>query len=234
MKKSKFTPKGRTGKFIVIEGVDGCGKTTQFDMLQKRLKDSGMEVEIADFPRYYDSVWGKMVGNFLKGEYGDFDKTSPYLVVLPYMIDEYTWSRDIGRKIVDSGKMILSNRFFTSNNHQIAKLKGKEKENYRKWLWSTGYDELGIMKPDVVLFLDVKPQIAFNLNKGKKDRKYLNGKSEDEAEKRFYHQKAAYKEYLQSASDFKYWKVVKCMNKNKIDSPEVIHNRIWDIVSKLI
>ena len=93
---------------------------------------------------------------------------------------------------------------------------------------------MGILKPDLVLFLDVKPEVTFELNKTKKNRRYLNGKAEDEAEKRLYHQESAYKEYQKTAKQFKYWKVVKCMTDNKIDSPEVIHDRIWNIVKKYI
>lgn len=224
----------KKGKFIVIEGVDGCGKTTQFDLLLKRFKKEKKKIVTADFPRYYDSIWGKMVGNFLKGEYGNFDTTSPYLVSLLYMTDQYTWARDIGKKILESGKNILSNRYFTSNCHQIAKLKGTEKEKFRKWLWSAGYKHLGLVEPDLVLLLDVKPDRAYIMNKMKKDRKYLNGKNEDEAEKRLYHQKAAYREYIKTAEKTKYWKVIKCMTGNKLDSPEIIHERIWEIVSKTI
>ena len=217
----------KRGKFVVIEGVDGSGKTTQFELLKKRLESSGKKVVTADFPRYYDSLWGKMVGNFLKGDYGDFDVTSPYLVTLLYMTDQYTWGRDVGKKLLDSGKNILTNRYFTSNCHQIAKLKGAKAEKFRKWLWSAGYKHLGILEPDLVLFLDVKPKVSFEMNKTKKSRKYLNGKSEDEAEKRFYHQEAAYKEYLKTAKQFKYWRVVKCMKGKNIDTPENIHERVW-------
>jgi len=220
----------KRGKFIVIEGVDGSGKTTQFNLLVARLKKEGHKIVTADFPRYYDSLWGKMVGNFLKGEYGDFDITSPYLVALLYMIDQYTWSRDFGHKILESGKNILANRYFTSNTHQIAKLKGAKREKYRKWIWDAGYKHLGIMEPDLVVFLDVKPETAFEMNKKKSGRKYLKGKSEDEAEKRLYHQEAAYKEYLKTAKQFKYWKVIKCMTESKIDSPEAIHERLWKLV----
>lgn len=222
----------KRGKLIIIEGVDGSGKTTQFDLLLKRLKKENKRVRIEDFPRYYNSLWGKMVGNFLKGKYGNFDRTSPYLVSLLYMIDQYTWGRDKGDKILSSGTSVLSNRYFTSNAHQIAKLKGKKREEFRKWLWDAGYKHLGIIQPDLVLFLDVKPEMAFQMNKNKKDRKYLKGEKEDEAEKRLYHQKDAYREYLKTIKQFRNWKKVKCMTKNKIDKPEIIHDRVWKIVTK--
>jgi len=224
----------KRGKFVVIEGVDGSGKSTQFELLKKKLIKSGYKVKTVDFPRYYSSIWGRMVGKFLKGEYGDFDGVNPYLVVLMYMLDQYTWSRDVGEEILRKGQIILSNRYFTSNVHQIAKLEGKEREEYRRWLWPAGYKHLRLLKPDLVLFLDVEPRIAVLMNKTKRDRKYLKGEKEDEAEKRFYHQKSAYREYLKTVKQFKYWTRVKCMTGRKIDTPKKIHARIWSIVKKYL
>ena len=127
----------KKGKFIVIEGTDGSGKTTQFNLLKRRLKKEGVKLLVTDFPRYYESVWGKMVGEFLTGKYGKFDEVHPYLVVLPYMIDQYTWSRDFGKPWLEKGGVILSNRYFTSNVHQIAKMKTRAQKKYRNWLWPT-------------------------------------------------------------------------------------------------
>ncbi len=221
------------GKFIVIEGVDGCGKTTQFNLLVERIKkERKKKILVADFPRYYDSVWGRMVGEFLIGRYGKFNDVDPHLVVLPYMIDEYVWTRDIGKPWIENGGIVLSNRFFTSNVHQIAKLKGKARSAFRKWLWPAGYVHLGILKPDEVLFLDVPPEISFRLNKKKQTRIYLgNKRKKDIAESNYYHQKEAYKEYLKTIKDNKYWKKVKCVTKGIVDPPDIIHERIWGMAA---
>ncbi len=222
------------GIFIVIEGIDGCGKDTQYRLLLQKLKKEKYSVQVADFPRYYDSMWGKMVGKFLTGEYGDFDSLSPYLVVLLYMLDQYTWSRDVGTGVLEKGNIVLSNRYFTSNVHQIAKLNGRSRKKYRKWLWDAGYKHLGLLKPDLVIFLDVPPVVAVEMNKSKKDRKYLNGKKEDEAEKRISHQRASYREYNETVKRFGYWKKVRCLTKGNIDSPEVIHERVWSKVKNYL
>lgn len=122
----------KKGKFIVIEGTDGSGKKTQLDLLQKKLKKYYKKLLIIDFPRYYDSIWGKMVGEFLISKYGKFETIDPHLAALIYMIDQYTWSRDIGKPFIEKGGLILSNRYFTSNVHQVAKCKGIAQKKFRE------------------------------------------------------------------------------------------------------
>lgn len=220
--------KNRKGIFIVIEGIDGSGKATQTELLKNRLEKSGRKILIGDFPRYYTSEWGKLVGRFLTGEFGKLDEVNPHIAVLPFIIDEYTWSRDIGRPWIGKGEIILSNRYFSSNVHNIAKLQGRAKRKYRDWLWRMGYDELGILRPDLVLFLDVPPKISLKLNKTKTAREYLKGKKQDIAESHRDHQLAAYKSYLTEVRLNNWWLKIRCLTRGQLDSPTAIHRRIWD------
>ena len=223
------------GIFIVIEGIDGSGKATQTELLKNRLEKSGRKILVGDFPRYYTSEWCKLVGRFLTGEFGKLDEVNPHLAALPFMIDQYTWCRDIARPWLAAGGIILSNRYFTSNVHNIAKLKGRAKTKYRDWIWRMGYEELGILRPNLVLFLDVPPQISLKLNKAKSIRQYLKGKKQDIAERDREHQLAAYKSYLDEVHRNDWWVKIKCVSKGKLDSPEVIHQKVWKKVkSRLI
>lgn len=224
----------KKGKFIVIEGIDSSGKNTQFMLLSKRLKKRIPKLKIAEFPRYGDSTWGKMLAEYLNGKYGKFNEIHPKLTLLLFMLDEYTWSRDVGRHWLKNGGWILSDRFFTSNVHQIAKLKTRMKKSFRDWVWSAGYKDLKILKPDLVVFLDVNPKHARNLLKKRSAVSYLKGKKKDIAEREFQHQKDTYREYLHTVSNQKFWKSVKCTTKGKLNSPELIHENVWDVVKSQI
>jgi dTMP kinase len=222
----------KRGKFIVIEGIDASGKTTQYNLLKGKLKGIKLRSITADFPRYYKSKWGKLVGRYLEGEFGELDEINPHLTVLPYMIDQYTWSRDIGAPWLNKGGWILSNRYFTSNVHQIAKLRAKAQKEFRNWIWPLGYKELGMLKPDLVIFIDTAPSVTMKLNKEKEDRKYLRGKREDIAEDHWGHQKAAYEEYKRTVKMNNWWVSVPGIRDAKKDFSAEIHNNLWNLVRK--
>jgi hypothetical protein len=91
-----------------------------------------------------------MVGKYLSGEYGEFKNIDPRLALPLYMLDQYTWSRDIGRPFLEAGGNIISNRYFTANVHQIAKVDRNERPRFRDWMWKLGYEDLGLLKPELV------------------------------------------------------------------------------------
>lgn len=219
------------GKFIVIEGIDGSGKTKQFELLKQRLGKKH-ELLTTDFPRYYESKWGELVGRFLAGEFGKLEEVNPYLSVLPYMMDQYTWSRDVGAPWVKKGGWILSNRYFTANVHQIAKLKTINQKKYRDWLWPMGYKELGLLKPDLVIFIDTPPEVARKLNLRKGKRAYIKRKKRDIAENHWEHQKAAYREYKRTVAQNREWVSVAGIQNAGLDYSGKIHEDIWQLVEK--
>jgi dTMP kinase len=121
------------GIFIVLEGVDGSGKTTQFKLLQTRLQLAGYEVEVFDFPRY-DKPSSYFVRQYLNGQYGPASSINPYSASLFYALDRYEAAPEI-RKALAAGKIVLSDRYFGSNMaHQGSKFGGPiEKRSFFVW-----------------------------------------------------------------------------------------------------
>ncbi|MEI8068079.1 MAG: deoxynucleoside kinase [Candidatus Shapirobacteria bacterium] len=221
------------GKFIVIEGIDGSGKGTQTEILLERLKKENREVVVDDYPHYESSFWGKHVGRMLSKEFGNPMEISPYLTVLPYLLDEADGSKKIIKPALEAGKMVVSNRYFTSNVHQIAKKDESEREIYANWLWDTGYNQMEIAKPDLVLVLLVDPPICRENILKKAQRNYTKGEFMDAAEEDFNHQMESAKEYKKMAQKEAYlWILIDCCRDGKLMSKEEIHELIWQEINK--
>lgn len=222
--------KGEKGKFIVIEGTDGSGKATQLGLLQGYFEKRHIPFKTDDYPRY-QGCWGKLIGRYLMGEFGNPLEISSYFSVLPYMIDEFLGGKEI-EKWNQEGNFVLSNRYFTSNVHQIAKLKGSKRKKFRNWLWDAGWKEFGIYKPDLVVVLLVPPSISMKMVKQKETRNYTNGRKRDKVERDHHHQKSSYLEYLYMCKTDPGWIKVNCCRKGQILSPEEIHRKVIKLLEK--
>jgi len=222
------------GKFIVIEGIDGSGKGTQTDLLVSRLRRASFEVVTDDYPHYETSFWGRHVGRMLSKEFGNPMEISPYLTALPYMLDEANGSREIINPALEAGKLVISNRYFTSNVHQIAKMnQGREREAYAEWLWKTGYDEMKIVKPDLVMVLLVDPPICRTNVEKKAKRKYTKGQIMDAAEEDFNHQMLSAEEYKKMVNNNPdWWVLIDCCRDGNLMSPEKVNELVWQEIKR--
>jgi len=208
------------GKFIVLEGADGSGKSTQVVLLKEALERKGYKVKLLDFPRYEESLFGALVKRYLHGEFGSFEKVSPYFAVLPYMIDQALMGPQINAWL-SQGFFVLSDRYFTSNfGHQVAKLpEGPKRDQFRQWLFDAGYGELGIVKQNLVLVCDVPPVVSGKLMKGRTDKVDL-------ADKNKKHQRESYKEFINMTEHYPDWLRVACTRGENMLSPSQIHEQI--------
>lgn len=149
-----------TGKFIVLEGTDGSGKTTQLQLLHTQLQQAGYDVATFDFPRY-DQPSSYFVREYLHGEYGTVDEVGPYTASLFYALDRYEAASEI-REALKQGKIVISNRFTASSMaHQGAKfLHAEERRGYFIWLDNLEFLLLKIPRPDVNFVLRVPAETA--------------------------------------------------------------------------
>lgn len=148
------------GKIIVVEGLDGCGKSTQVDLLKNHFPDC----RFLTFPNY-DSPSGEIITEYLQGRIPETDsQRSAYASSIFYSMDRYISYRKDWYLDCKNQKHIISARYVTSNLiYQTAKLPRKEWEDYIKWLSDFEYSKLGIPVPDAVIFLDVPIEISQRL-----------------------------------------------------------------------
>ena len=224
--------------FIVLEGVDGCGKSTQIAKLRAMFAEQGIESEYLHFPRFDAPYFGDMIARFLRGELGSVEQVDPYVVALLYAEDR----RDAAPMIqgwLNEGKVVIVDRYVYSNvGYQCAKLKDEaEREKLRKWILNLEYDYFAIPKPNVSLFLDVP--FAFTERKLTEqrvgdDRDYLHGK-QDIHEQSMDLQRAVRQVYIDASGYDDDMHVVDCTTPNgEMASPDEIFGRIMQVVESYV
>lgn len=223
----------KVGKLIILDGLDGSGKATQTKLLLNRLKKEGYKTAVTDFPQYYSSFFGQMVGRYLSGEFGTAKQVNPYLASILYAGDRWQ-AKEKMAKWLKEGRIIISNRYVSANQiHQTAKIKGnKEKARFINWLDQLEFKIFGIPRPDLIIYLNVPYKIGQKLVIKKGSRKYMGGIKRDIHESSRSHLLAAHKQSLQLVKKNKNWKQVKCIQGNEILSRQEISRAVWEIVEK--
>ncbi len=221
------------GKFIVIDGTDGSGKTTQLNLLKTKLEAEGYSVAVADFPQYNTKSAG-MVEEYLSGKYGSAKEVDPYKASIFYAVDRFDASSQIKTWLAE-GKIVLANRYTSASlGHQGGKINNPlERKIFFNWLYDLEYKIFEIPKPDLTIILQVEPEISFNLAKNRA-REDWKGKTKDIHENDFEHLKQAEQTYLEIATSLPGFRLIKCTHNNEILSPEAIHFLVWLAASQLI
>ena len=167
---------------VVLEGLDGAGKSTQVRMLKEYLESVCPSLEYIHFPRYDAPVYGNLIGKFLRGGFGQNDAVHPQLVALLFAEDRHGAGPRI-RSVLENGGTVLLDRYVYSNiAYQCAKLPSEnEAEELRKWIIDTEYGDFGLPVPDLNIFLDVPIDfVEESLAKERDgaDRDYLQGRQD--------------------------------------------------------
>lgn len=223
---------------IVIEGLDGAGKSTQVKKVKEYLSGLGKPLQYLHFPRFDAPVVGEMIAKFLRGDFGKLDNVHPMLVALLFAEDRKDASI-LASKWLQQGDTVLYDRYVYSNiAFQCAKLDNAiESENLRNWILETEYEEFKIPKPDLNIFLDVP--IGFvdkklKENRRGSDREYLHGK-EDIHEADISFQKRVREVYLQQCKLDKDFIRIDCSDsKGEMLPAEDIFSKIRFEIEKII
>lgn len=225
-------------RFIVIEGLDGSGKSTQIRLVEKFLREKQIRSKFIHFPRQDSPIYGELINRFLRGELGNIDTVNPYLIALIYAGDR----KDAASQLLnwmDSGYMVIADRYLYSNiAFQCAKLlPGKQRDELATWIKNLEYDYNKIPIPDLNLFLDVPFGFTRNsLSKERKgkEREYLNGGTDIHESDLSFQEKVReiYKWQVEQNTDFE---SVDCSDKTgQILSTEEISDRILSKIKEKI
>ncbi len=220
------------GKFIVFEGIDGSGKSTQTKLLVQRLKKEKRTVATFDFPQYGKKSAG-LVEEYLSGKYGSLKEVGPYQASIFYAVDRYDASFEI-RRTLSKGIIIVSDRYIGSNvEHQGSKISSlSARKKFFSWLYDLEYNIFQAPKPTKSFLLKVPSRVAQRLCENKERRKT---KKIDIHEQNLKHLQNAERSYLSAVRLFpKDFMIIECMEGNRLLSQEQIHEKIWKEVAKLL
>ena len=215
------------GKLVVIEGIDGSGKSTQFDLLCKRLLSENKHFVHITFPRY-DKPSAAMIKLYLDGEFGSSpDSVNAYAASSFFAADRFASYKEDWDEYYLSGGLVLMDRYTTSNAiHQGAKLAHKDRERFFSWLYEYEFQLLALPKPDLVLYMDIDSKhAAARISKRQEETGVQKDIHEGDAS---YLKKCA--ECGKHAAEYFNWKVINCFSDSSQRSVSSIHEELYNEV----
>ncbi len=225
----------KKGKLIVIEGSDGAGKSTQMNLLLEYFKKIDIPVNTLKFPQHGISFFGKMVDQFLRGEFGPLSDVNPYLVSVLYAMDR-AGEKEKMDKWLNNGEYIVLDRYVPSNlAHQCGRLPKRQRLKFLKWDTELEYTYNKIPQEDIVLYFYVPYQTSIKLmqNKDRHGRAYTKGRNKDIVEKDVAYLKNAVETYKWLVKKFPHWVMINCIDKNgNMKSREAIHDEVKNVLYK--
>ena len=218
-----------SGKLIVLDGLDGSGKSTQAELLFKAIRAENDNVKLISFPDYNDPS-SALVRMYLGGEFSEnADDVNAYAASSFYAVDRYASYMRYWKEFYEAGGVVLATRYVSSNAiHQMVKLEKGEWDAYLSWLSDFEYEKLALPRPDRVIFLDMPRDVA--------DRLIESRYGGDESRKDIHEKNRAYLQKCQQTASYaakkEDWSVVSCAENGEVRPKEAIAAEILAIVKK--
>ena len=222
------------GKLFVIDGTDGSGKQTQFELLTKRLEENNIDFRTVDFPNY-DSPSSSLVKMYLSGEFGENAKdVNAYIASTFYAADRYATFKKGYEEYYNNGGIIIADRYTTSNMvHQAGKITDKEeRDKFLEWLADFEFNLYGLPKPTEVFFLNMPVDKAIELMKDR-ENKFTHEAKKDIHEKDKNHLIDAHSAACYVAKKYN-WFEINCLKDGNLRTREDIAEEIFNEVIKKI
>ncbi len=219
------------GKLIVIEGLDGSGKSTQLELLYKNLKEKGIDCRTVSFPDY-EHPSSTLVKMYLGGEFGQKpEDVNAYAASTFYAVDRYASFKKYWGEYYNNGGTIIAGRYVTSNAvHQNSKLSEDKWEAFLNWLYDFEYNKMGIPKPDKVIFLDMPIEVS---------QKLMSGRYKGDEDKKDIHERDTdYLEHCRKSAlftaDYSGWDKISCAKNGEARTIEDIAEQVLSEVLSVL
>ena len=219
------------GKLIVIEGTDGTGKSTQFAMLTRRLKEEGTAFRRIQFPQYLEPS-SALIRMYLNGEFGENpNDVNAYAAATFYSVDRFASYRQDWGAYYEAGGLVIADRYTTSNAvHQTPKLPPEERRGYLEWLFDFEYRLLGLPKPDRVLYLDLPTEISERMMRRREQQTHTRADIHERDEAYL----AACRESAELTIALCGWEKIDCSRGGEMRAAEDIHREVMERVEDLL
>ena len=215
------------GIFIDLEGLDGSGKTTQTELICKRLKADGIDYRQIKLPDY-ESDSSILVRKYLAGDFGkNAGDVNAYAASVLYAADRFASYTERWGEDYRSGKLIFADRYTPANAlYQMTKLDKADWDPFLQWLFDFEYEKIGIPAPDKVIFLDMPVEVSQRLMTSR-----YNG---DESKKDVHEANVEFlnacREAALYAADKYGWSVVECAENGEPLPIDVINDKVYKIL----
>ena len=219
------------GKLIVIEGIDGSGKSTQFRLLTERLEKEAVPFRKVVFPRY-DSSSSALLRSYLSGEFGkNPGDVSAYAASTFFFVDRFASYRTDWGEYYKSGGTIICDRYTSSNAiHQGAKLPEEELPEFLDWLYDFEFRLMELPKPDVVLYMDIDLETSLSQMRARQEQTGTSGDIHE-----------THSDYLaaclkagSAASERLGWIKLRCLENGVMRGVSEIHEDVYNTVKGVL
>ena len=147
------------GRFIVFEGIDGAGKTTQIELLERCLKEQGRRVYRTAEPT--ESVTGGLLRDALAGISKRTACEMAALFTLDRIFHNVNPVHGIEKMLADGIDVICDRYYYSTLAYQGSEIAGD-------WAFDMNLNCPEIRRPDVCLFLDLTPEQSMaRISKGR-------------------------------------------------------------------
>ncbi|MBO5463452.1 MAG: thymidylate kinase [Clostridia bacterium] len=215
------------GIFIDLEGLDGSGKTTQTELICKRLAADGIDYRQIKLPDY-ESDSSILVRKYLAGDFGkNAGDVNAYAASVLYAADRFASFTEKWGEDYRNGKLIFADRYTPANAlYQMTKLEKSEWDPFLEWLFDFEYEKIGIPAPDKVIFLDMPVEVS--------QRLMTSRYGGDESKKDVHEANVEFLNACREAALYaarKYgWSVVECAENGEPLPIETINDKVYKIL----